>query len=267
MAKNNGKSVISRFIGSKNTVTILGVLACIATLVIGFNYRVNQSSASVLVPYAKKDIPAKTLITDDMVGRIRVTTSYASTATNLVKTPEEVIGKYGSYKTDIPQGSLFFNNQIIEADALPDAAFKQIDDDATIFSLAVNEETTLSNSIRAGEYIDLYMYTTDPDNDNKVIYAKLIESIRVLAVKDDKGVNIIKNGIKYGIPSELLFAVPNDMFLILEYSQYVGDVTVYPVIRNTGYTANKGDTLVSSEELVAFLKSRVSTTIGIEEGE
>ena len=86
MAKNNGKSVISRFIGSKNTVTILGVLACIATLIIGFNYRVNQSSASVLVPYAKKDIPAKTLMT-----RILILPVFSLNSQQTSSTPKPIL--------------------------------------------------------------------------------------------------------------------------------------------------------------------------------
>ena len=35
--KSNG-GILKRFVGNKNTVTILGILACIATLIIGYNY-------------------------------------------------------------------------------------------------------------------------------------------------------------------------------------------------------------------------------------
>lgn len=152
-----GMGAIKRFVGNKNTVTILGFLACIATLVIGYNYRVNQESPSTTVPYAKFDIPTRTLITSEMVGKIKVTSTYVSNSSNLVKNSAEVINRYVSFKTSIPKGSLFYKDQLKEADAMPDAAFSNIEDGYTIYSLAVNEESTYANSIRAGDYIDLYM--------------------------------------------------------------------------------------------------------------
>ena len=46
MAKNKSKSGMSslkRFIGNKNIVTVLGFAACIATLVVGYHFRVKDA--------------------------------------------------------------------------------------------------------------------------------------------------------------------------------------------------------------------------------
>ena len=51
---NNLLVGIKRFLGNKNTVTIIGVLAGIAVLYIGYNWRVKQAIEPKSVPYAKQ---------------------------------------------------------------------------------------------------------------------------------------------------------------------------------------------------------------------
>lgn len=261
--KAKGKSsVFKRLIGNKNTVTILGLLACVATLVIGYNYRVRLAIDPITVPYAKEEIPARTLITDNMVGRMKIARTYVSDAGNLIKSNEEVIGKYVSYKTNIPKGSLFYSEAIKDAEEMPDSAFANIEDGYTIYSLAVNADDTLKNSIRAGDYIDLSMSATEYRNgSNLVIYGTLIKSIRVLAVKDSKGNNIVKNTLTYGKPAELLFAVDNDMFLLLSRAEHAlkGDIQIKPILRNKQYTIDGNTTSVQSEYLMEFINSQVET--------
>ena len=126
-----------------------------------------------------------------MVGRIKLASNYVTDSSNLIKNVNEVVNNYVSYKTNIPKGSLFYKESIKTSDEMPDAAFANIADGFTIFSLGVTVDSTFANSIRAGDYIDLYMSATNP-TDKLVIYAKMIESIRVLAVKDSKGNNILK---------------------------------------------------------------------------
>ena len=263
MGQNKTKKsggALKRFVGNKNTVTILGFLACIAILIIGYNVRVNKAISPISIPYAKQTIPARTLVTSDMIGRIKIAKSYVTTANNLVTNQREVIGKYVSYKTSIPKGSLFYNSSLKEAEEMPDNAFKNIEEGSTIFSLAVDRESTYANSIRAGDYIDLYMsanYTAGTNT--KLIYGWLVRSIRVLAVKDDNGDNIVKNTLTYGEPAELLFAVKDDMFAMLMEAQWIGEgVQLIPVIYNENYTNNAQDSDVS-EDLKEFINSKVRT--------
>lgn len=253
-------SVFKRFIGNRNTVTLLGILACVSVLLIGYNYRVNQAINPIAIPYAKVSIPKRTLITSEMVGKIKVSTDFTSNATNLVSNVNDVINKYASYKTNIPKNSLFYSEMLKNEDEMPDHAFADIEDGYTIYSLDVSLDDTYANSIREGDYIDLYMSTNDPSNSNLVMYGKLIESIRVLAVKDASGNNILKSSAAYGKPTELLFAVQNDMYLLLMQAEFITDtkIKIEPVIRNQNYTAAANETRVSSEQLQTFIKDRVS---------
>lgn len=254
----SGMGAIKRFVGNKNTVTVLGFLACIATLIIGYNIRVRDAIAPQTLPYAKQSIPSRTLISASMVGKIKIAQTYVNEATNVVKFSNEVVGKYVSFKTSIPKGSLFYKDALVEADEMPDAAFANIEDGQTIYSLAVDKESTFANSIRAGDYIDLYMSATDYENNNLVIYGCLIKSIRVLAVKDAQGNNILKNSLAYGEPKELLFAVDDEMFDLLKETEWVkGDIKLSPVIFNKNYTAEANETVVESEQLQEFIKKQV----------
>lgn len=261
MGKNKSKSgmgVIKRFVGNKNTVTILGFAACIVTLIIGYNIRVRDAISPSTLPYAKQSIPSRTLITDEMVGRIKIASTYVNEANNVVKNYKEVVGKYVSHKTTISKGSLFYKDQLSDANEMPDAAFANIEDGQTVFSLEVDKETTFANSIRAGDYIDIYMSAKDFNNNNLAIYGPLIKSIRVLAVKDSKGNNIVKNTLAYGEPSELLFAVDDDMFDLLMATEWVkGDIELSPVIFNKNYTTAAGETEVPSEYLQQFIKDQI----------
>ena len=254
--KSTANNALKKFVGNKNTVTILGILACIATLIIGYNWRVKIATNPVAVPYAKVNLASRTLITSDMIGKIKVASTYAQTANNLLMNEQQVVNKYVSYKTSIPKGSLFYKEQIIEAEEMPDFAFANIEDGFTIFSLAVDNESTFYNSVRAGDYIDLYVIAEDEDTKN-VIYSRLVKSIRVLAVKDKKGNNILKNGLTNGKPAELLFAVSEENFLLLMKSQMIDrKVQIVPLLRNDNYTKQANEIDVSNEQLREFIEER-----------
>ena len=261
-----GNSQLKRLLGNKNTVTLLGILICIGTLIGGYNYRINKAIDPSTIPYAKESIPARTFITSKMIGNIKVSSDYVNVASNLVKSSEEVIGKYSTYKTTIPAGSLFYTDMLLTAEQMPDAGFANIDDGYTIYGLAVNQETTYSNSIAAGDYIDLYLQATDgkdddsgsSDLDKKAIFGLFIESIRVLAVKDAQGNNIIKHGTANGTPAELLFAVDEENYLLLYDAKQLG-IEIVPVLHNANYTRQNSDsnTRVSSQELKNYITDKV----------
>ena len=201
-----------------------------------------------------------------MIGNIRVSSDYANVASNLVKSSEEVIGKYSTYKTTIPAGSLFYKEMLLTAEEMPDAGFANLDDDYTIYSLAVDQESTYSNSISAGDYIDLYLQEEQPEDEEtektdvktQVIFGMFIESIRVLAVKDKGGNNIIKHGVANGTPSELLFAVDEENYLLLYQAEQL-NIKIVPVLHNANYTKNNSEanTRVSSEFLRNYISSKV----------
>ena len=261
MAAKN-QSAVKRFVGNKNVVTILGIALCIGILVLGYFYRVNNSVTTTSIPFAKKQLVARSIIGDGDVGNVRISQTYITNAGNVITSAKEVYGKAVAYYSNIPAGSLFYSSSIMDADALPNAAFKDIGQGNTIYSLAVDNEKTYSNSIRPGDYIDLYMSAKDPFNEDSIVFGCFIESIRVLGVKNDFGANILKNGTNYGSPNQLLFAVDDSKFLLLKDAELL-EIELVPVLHNAAYT-EKGtpdSTRVSSSYLESIITSQLSTDI------
>lgn len=255
---NNILITIKKFLSNKNTVTIIGVFVGIAVLYFAYNWRVNQAITPVKIPYAKQEIAARTLITEEMIGFMEVPQSMVTSNSNLISSSAGVVGKYVSYATTIPANGLFYKETVMEANEMPDSAFADIPTNFTIYSLNVDLHKTYGNSIFPGNYIDLYFRATD-DTTGKVIFGRMIKSIEVLAVKDSQGRHVFETTTEDRTPSELLFAVPDDFYLLLMKAQYISsDVEILPVPRNAEYTAEPGDTVVTSEYIQEFILNKTT---------
>ena len=250
----SGLTKVTRFIGNKNTVTILCVVAGIAVLYIGYNYRVSSAINPTTVPYAKNTLEARHVITVDDIGYMEVNSDVVSKSDNLITNGNELVGKEVTYGNTIQQNSLFYDGDITEPNLSPDYVLSDIEDGYTAFSLSVDTYTTYGNAIAKGDYIDLWF--NGEDDTNKIIYTNLVKSIRVLDVRDSAGVSL-EHANSTGGPAGLLFAVPDDMYSLLVKAQQVG--TLEPVPRNRNYTADPGETEVVSEYVVQYVLSKSVT--------
>lgn len=254
---------LKRFISNKNTVTILCVIAGVAVLLIGYNYRVSQAVKPVEIPYALDRLAPKQEVSDASVGTIKVSQAFVDQNPDLFTNVYQIKNQrenpwYVNYDTVIPAGGLFYESSIVKKDQLPDTAFDKIPDNSTVFSLSVNSHSTYGNSIMPGNFIDLYVKATDENG--KIIFAKFIESIKVLAVRDAAGEDVFADSQNPKSSSELLFAVQNDLFMLLSEATFVGGISIVPVPRNENYRQNgvETGTQVSKEEIVNFILDKVS---------
>ena len=252
---------LKRFLGNKNTVTVLCVLAGVGVLLFGYNYRVKQAVQPVNVPYALKRMEPKSKVEADNVGLIKVSGAFVEQTQDLVTSKQYIMANewYVNYDTVIPEGGLFYKSQLVKKEDIPDTAFDDIDEGATIFSLSVNSHSTYGNSIMPGNFIDLYLKATD-DN-GKVIFGKFIESIKVLSVRDSSGNDVFSDSQAEKSSSELLFAVKDNLFMLLSEASFVGGIEIVPVPRNAAYRnegATENGTQVSKQELVDFILAKVS---------
>ena len=248
-------TTIKRFLSNKNTITILGVLLGIVVLYIGYNYRVDQAIDTVLVPYARQTITATSEITQEMVGTTEVLRTFVNSNDNLVVQTGDLINtsdpKCVTYGTSVPTGAFFYSEQVVSCSATPNNPLENMPDGYTSFSMSVDIHTTYGNAMYPGDYIDLYVKMDSTDN--RVIFGKLIESIEILDVRDNQGVSVFLTSTAR-TPSELLFAVPEDLFYLLNIATSIG-VELIPVPRNASYTSNPGETSVSSQSLRNLIES------------
>lgn len=238
---------LKKLLGNKGLVTIVSGIVCIVIIFFAYNYRVNKAINAIEVPYALSELTARTEIKDEDVGVVKVASSLVTGT--VVRDKKNVVGKYVNYNTIIPAGSLFYSPEIVTWDSMPDSAWNNIYKDYTIFSLSVSNNTTYGNSIYPGDSIDLYYMTSDG---GKLVFGKLIEGITVLAVKDSDGSHIFKKGANQKNASALIFAVPEDLHLLLRKAIAIsGESSLVPVVKNANY--NPGSTKVTSEYLTSLI--------------
>lgn len=244
---------LKRFISNKNTVTILAILAGIIVLWYFYNYRVNQAITTVRVPYAVAQIDTRKKIELDNIEYREINRNSLDN-NDIISTEAELDGKYVCVGTSVPANGFFHKSQVCDEKDLPNSVIESIPDGYTPFALPVNNESTYANSISPNDYIDLYMYARD--DSGTIIYGKLIESIKVLEVRDSSGKNVFWDS-EAGDSAYLLFGVPDELANLLDLAvNSVSGVTIKPRLRNASYSKNPGETLVSSEELRAFIESK-----------
>ena len=106
------------------------------------------------------------------------------------------------------------------------------------------------------DYIDLFMSAVS--DSGKVIVAKLIESIKVRDVRDSSGIPVFSSRSTSGVPAELIFSVPNDMFILLTRADHINSnsIKIFPVPRNKEYTENHSATQVASQDIIDLINSK-----------
>jgi len=250
---NNLKASIKKFMGNKNTVTILGIILCLVILYIGYNYRINSKVELVQVPYAIETIQPRTYITKDMIGTMNVPKSFliGDYYTNI----NSIIGKYSNYNTIIAKGSIFYTDLVISGDELPDSAFQDVPEGYTVINYPVTIASTYANSMAPGSYINIY-YKSLNDND-EVMFGRFISNIEVLDVKDSSGRHVFENSSEDRTPAYMLFAVPEEMHLLLRKALYLTEYDVELILVPNTATLNEKDTvMVSSEDIRNFINEK-----------
>ena len=242
---------IKRFLGNKNTVTILCVLGGILVLYIGYNWRVSSATEPVRIPYAKNTLSSRHVITSDDIGYMEVASTVVSKMRNVIRASNLLVGQEVAYGNVIQQNSFFFEGDVEDPSINQgtSALLSNIQDGYTLVYLDVDLHTTYGNAIYPGNYIDLWFEGTDENR--RFMYGKFIQSIQVLDVTDRDGNSVFETGSERRTPAQLLFAVPDELKSLLEKAKLVGELV--PVPRNKSYSENPGATEVSSSYLGNYI--------------
>ena len=252
----NLKASMKKFLGNKNTVTILGIILCLVILYIGYNYRINSQVELVQIPYAKVTIQPRTYITSDMIGTKNVPKSFL-TSSRYYSTVNGIVGKYSNFNTVISKGSIFYADLVVDAKDLPDSAFMNVPEGSTVIIYPVNIYTTYANSMAPGSHINIY-YKSLNDR-GEVMFGKFISNIEILDVKDSSGRHVFENSEETRTPAYLLFAVPEETHLLLRKALYLKNYDVELILIPNTETLTETDTVhVSSSQIEDFINSKTA---------
>lgn len=251
---NNFMIAIRRFFQNKNTVTIVGILLILVVLFFGYRYQINKAVTPISgIPVAIETIQPRTKITADMVETVQVAPVVLSD--NVIRTKNEVVGKYTAVNTVVPAGSMFYKNTVVDKENLPDAAFLDLKKGQIPYNFPVTMDTTYGNSIYPGNYIDIYMKASNENH--TLMVGKLLENIKVLAVKDIQGRHVFENTDEARTPAYLIFGLESELNILLRKASYLSDFSVelFPVPHGVEITTQEGETAVSSQTLKDFINA------------
>ena len=263
---------LKKFMQNKNTVTVVGVVAAIVVLYFAYTMRVKSSINPVTVPYARDQIPAGTLITEDMVDTMGVPPSMLQGS--VIRNVGDIIDKYSAADTVIPKGSLFYKRAVVEKEQLPANIILSYKKGDVLYNLPVNTASTYGNSVYPGNYIDIWlkavykvadtqnMTAEERQNADKIMYGKLISNIQVLAVKDSNGDPVFQNIDQNKTPSMIIFALPEEYFQLLRKASYMRtyETTIELVPTNESLKDEPGTVEITSEELKNWINSHTYWT-------
>lgn len=254
---------IKKFMQNKNTVTILGVVVAIAVLYFAYIARVQQATNPRQVPYAAVQIEAGTLITEDMIRYRDVPPSMLEG--DVIYDSTEIVDKYANIDTAIPEGSLFYERAVVAKEQLPDNIIKEYPSGYVLYRLDVDVASTYGNSVLPGNFIDIWLKAVNKIDENEVLtpdadrimYGKLISNIKVLAVLDEAGNPVFQNAETSGQPSMVIFALPEEYYVLLMKAGYMRtyDTSIELVPTNESLKPEPGDLELSSEQLKEWINN------------
>ena len=257
-----------KFLTNKNTVTVVGVLAAIVILYIGYNMRINQAITPITVPYALEEIDPGVQITEDMVGTKEIPQSMSDGT--ILTDSADVIDMYSSADSVIPEGSLFYTRSVVSREQLPGSIILDYPRGYVLYNLDVDMASTYSNSIYPGNYIDIYLKVqnvVDPNNpaasgDDRIMVGKLLENVKVIAVYDSDGNNVFANLDDKTVPAQIIFAVPEEYHILLRKASFLRayESEIIPVPTAESLEDDPGDVRLSSEDLKNFINNVTAMT-------
>ena len=262
---NNLVISLQKFFKNKNTVTIIGVVAIILILFFGYRYQIKKQVSPISgIPVAKDTIQPRTKIEEDDLDYISVAPIVLQKG-SVITNKGQIVGKYSNYNTIIPKGSMFYNDTVVNESQLPDSALIQVADGEVPYNFPVNMDTTYGNSIFPGNYIDIYMKAERKDG--KLMVGKLLENVKVLAVKDSSGRHVFENSSESRTPAYLIFGVTSEVNILLRKASYMGSYStvLFPVPHGVSVEQEDGETTVTSQTLKDFINANTVANDEIED--
>ncbi len=248
---------VKKFISNKNVVTVLGVVLIIGIIYFSYNQVVKDRTNPIPVFVASKAISPNTKITKDMVKRTMLPA--AAVTSNVWRSEAEIVGKYTSINSVIPAGSLFYKEVTVAADARTDAIYDNLKEGEKLYNFPVDIDSSYSNTIIPGSYVDIYMKAVD-DN-GEIMVGKLLENVKILSVKDRNGNDVFSDLTNKTTPAYLFFSVKEDVYILLKKAKYLTNkgVELFPAPLGVSVDEEALAMKVSTQYLRDFINAHTVT--------
>ena len=248
---------LKQILSNKNTVTLIAAILIVLVLYFFYNWRVNQATSPIRIPYALQTIAPRTEITKDMIGYLEIPQS-AIKGNVLTNENTQILGMYTNVNATIPTGSLFYSSQLVREEELPDSFLIDIEDGYVAYNFSVDIKSTYGNSMYPGNYVDVYFKGVGEDG--LLMVGKLVENVKILAVKDSTGHHVFETTTEDRTPSQIIFAVTEEVHLLLRKAEYVRNAEIILVPTNTSLQLDgeEAPITVTSETIRQYINSQAT---------
>lgn len=151
-----------------------------------FNIALKKEVDLIKIPVVKETIYPRTKISEKDIDFIEVPSVFVDE--NFYTKKEDIINMYTDIRAMMPKSSLFYKELLFEEKMLPDYPAILLNDQQVAYNMATDLIKLSGNSIVVGQKVDIY--TTYHQNKEKPIVDLLVSSVRVIGVKDKKGLDI-----------------------------------------------------------------------------
>jgi len=237
----------------KKEIILKSLMIAVITVVLGLlfsaavNLRAEQKLNLKTTWIAARDIPPRTKITEQDLLEAEIPNAYLLDQT--VNEKEEIIGKYTDIQGKIPAGSAFYREMLTAEEDLPDNPTAQLREGQSAYTLET-DLARLGGTILPGQKVDIYASMTD--RDGSPVSGCLIENVRVIAVKDHKGLDL-DDPESSGTPYLTILAVMRRDLPYLSAAETAGSVRLIASVQT--YAGDvKEARLVEDSELLNYLK-------------
>lgn len=249
---------IKKFILNKNSVTILGVFACIIILYIGYTIRINQKVKFISVLYATQEIQSNTQITEEMFSTIKVNSDLLNKSPNIARSAKDIQDANGeffyvNFDSTIPANSLIYKDMLIAKDDKPDSKLAKVKKGYQYEILEVDMESTLGNAISPGASIDIFAYIDGTEK----MYGRLYRNVEVVDVVNRDWVTT--SGNKEEDPDYLIILVKEEDYRLLEQAKRLREIELIPAPNNYSFEESGKETTISSIDLQLYITDKYST--------
>lgn len=175
-----------------------------------FNIALKKEVDLIKIPVVKETIYPRSKISEKDIMYIEVPSIFVSD--NFYVKKEDIINKYTDIRAMMPKSSLFYKELLFEEKMLPDYPAILLNDNQVAYNMATDLIKLSGNSIVVGQKVDIY--STYHKRNEKPIVDLLIKSVRVIGVKDKKGLDV-SNPNSNGMPHIVLLALNKEQMPIV----------------------------------------------------
>lgn len=175
-----------------------------------FNIALKKEVDLTEIPVVKETLQPRSKISEDDIDYIEVPRSFINDSFYIDK--QEIINKYTDIRALMPKSSIFYKELLFNEKQLPDYPAILLNEDQVAYNMTTDLVKLSGNSIVVGQKVDIY--TTYNQRNEKPIVDLLLKSVRVIGVKDKKGLDV-SHPESNSIPYIVLLAINKDLLPIV----------------------------------------------------